>query len=267
VDIHLLTFSAHAIEIELESNGNCFYDKINNFKDAANRLCKQAEALNIFKSITHRDLKYLKDTGFFYNYDKEIFLKKGFGYWIWKPYIVYEKLKELNKNDILIYMDAGCEIYYKNLNKNLKIDNVYLQIDEYIEEMKNQVIKNQFLTTNWMINEESYTKKDVIVQLNVQNRKDILETFQKQSGIFICIKNDLVESIIQKWYEISKDYNMINDETNILKNSSKFLGNRHDQSILSILLKLNNLNTYENLPKILNKVFFYDRNRTGKSVI
>ena len=173
MDIHLLTFSAHITEIE--NNDHCFYKnnhhgfhkKHLNIKDAANRLCKQAETLNLFKSITHRDLKYLKDTGFFYNYDKEIFKEQGFGYWIWKPYIVYEKLKELNKNDILIYMDAGCEIYCKTLNKNLEINNVNLKIDEYFEEMKNQVIKNQFLTpiyyNNKMLNEESYTKKEVLI--------------------------------------------------------------------------------------------------------
>ena len=31
--------------------------------------------------------------------------QRGFGYWLWKPYIILRKLEELNDNDILVYID------------------------------------------------------------------------------------------------------------------------------------------------------------------
>ena len=34
----------------------------------------------------------------------------GAGYWIWKFYIIKQKLTNLANNDILIYTDAGCSI-------------------------------------------------------------------------------------------------------------------------------------------------------------
>jgi hypothetical protein len=32
------------------------------------------------------------------------------GYGVWRPYIIKKKLDEINDNDILIYLDAGCSI-------------------------------------------------------------------------------------------------------------------------------------------------------------
>ena len=32
--------------------------------------------------------------------------RRGYGYWIWKPYIVKEALSTLNENDILLYVDG-----------------------------------------------------------------------------------------------------------------------------------------------------------------
>ena len=49
------------------------------------------------------------------------------GYGIWRPYIIKQKLNEINENDILIYLDAGCSI-----NQHGK-----KRFDEYIEMLNN----------------------------------------------------------------------------------------------------------------------------------
>jgi hypothetical protein len=35
---------------------------------------------------------------------------KGIGYWLWKPFIILESMKDLNEGDIVIYSDCGIEI-------------------------------------------------------------------------------------------------------------------------------------------------------------
>ena len=35
---------------------------------------------------------------------------RGYGYWLWKPYLVRELLSHLDEGDILLYADAGCEV-------------------------------------------------------------------------------------------------------------------------------------------------------------
>jgi len=58
-----------------------------------------------------------KNSGYFDDfkikeYNKELWYnsERGAGWWIWKPYIIYEKLKSMRDNDILVYFDAGCEL-------------------------------------------------------------------------------------------------------------------------------------------------------------
>ena len=34
-------------------------------------------------------------------------MKRGGGYWVWKPYIILEALKSINYGEYLIYTDAG----------------------------------------------------------------------------------------------------------------------------------------------------------------
>ena len=47
----------------------------------------------------------------FYNLNKHTLdQSRGAGYWLWKPYIIYNNLCRLTEGDILIYTDAGVEI-------------------------------------------------------------------------------------------------------------------------------------------------------------
>ena len=49
---------------------------------------------------------------------------RGGGYWIWKSHII-KKINEINDNDILIYLDAGCSINkFVNLYLPPGIDNI-----------------------------------------------------------------------------------------------------------------------------------------------
>ena len=41
--------------------------------------------------------------------------QSGFGFWIWKPKIILDKLKSIDDNDILIYCDAGIHLNSKGL--------------------------------------------------------------------------------------------------------------------------------------------------------
>ena len=71
----------------------------------------QAKNLNFFDNvicetdfINDDEFKVaLKNTKFSSIYN----IEKGYGFWLWKPYIIYKHLCKLNDNDILIYSDPG----------------------------------------------------------------------------------------------------------------------------------------------------------------
>ena len=92
------------------------------FQGSLKRLKKEAEILNIFDKIiiyTPDDLPMHIKANSLMNY------KKGGGYWIWKPYIIWKTLQDY-PNSIVVYIDAGCSIskseewnqYFKFIEKH-----------------------------------------------------------------------------------------------------------------------------------------------------
>ena len=63
-------------------------------------------------------------------------------------------------------------------------------------------------------------------------------------GVLIIKKNNHSIDIINKWYKLSCNYELIND--NISNEIDLFKENRHDQSLFSILVKQNGSIKLEN---------------------
>ena len=70
--------------------------------------------------IRSYDFEYIRKTSF-YKKNIEIFLQPtGIGYWLWKPYIILEAMKDMDNGDMVIYSDCGIEIII-NINELINI--------------------------------------------------------------------------------------------------------------------------------------------------
>ena len=149
---------------------------------------------------------------------------RGGGYWIWKAYIILEEFKKLKDDDILIYIDSdktfmtSIDTYLYNFNKDKSIM-VFQLSDGFVEK-------------NW-------TKMDIFKKLNCDTNKDITDTAQIESGYCILRNNNDSLNFLNQWFDLCKDYHLISDEASIEPNFEGFNENRHDQSLLSCLAKLN----------------------------
>jgi hypothetical protein len=146
---------------------------------------------------------------------------RGGGYWAWKPYIIKKALEQINTDDILLYLDAGCTINLlgsKRFNHYVKIVN-----------------DTKFLGFTSGI-EKNFTKQDVFSELNCNHEK-YYDTEQIISGIFFIKKCILTSSLIDDWFNITRDVHMIDDSSSVEENSKGFIEHRHDQSCLSLLVK------------------------------
>ena len=81
----------------------------NNFKESRLRICKEARRYKYFDKCFFEDRSIINDNMFkdaLNNKEfKKVFNKKrGGGYWIWKPYIIYKNLLKLEENVILVYL-------------------------------------------------------------------------------------------------------------------------------------------------------------------
>lgn len=150
--------------------------------------------------------------------------KRGYGYWIWKPYIVNRTLEQLNENDILLYLDIGFVINYSGEKR----------FRDYLETTKQYDI---VCFNNGQV-EKLWDKGDILDYFKVRDDENILNTEQIMTGIFFIRKNEYTSEIISKWQDIMfNHYNLIDDSPSISDNIEGFRENRHDQSVFSLLLK------------------------------
>jgi hypothetical protein len=198
------------------------------FEKSKKRIQKQAEEMGIFDDIfilSPSDLPNDLPT------DTQKILKqtKGGGYYVWKPIITKKILDTLNTNDILIYVDSGCTLHPAAVDKLL----------EYIELVKHEtkpILKFQMEH----LPEYKYTTSTVFRHFNVLNNNKITDSGQHLGGIFILRKCDISVNIIQEWYTTAIQHPLLfTDVYNHENKHPQFIDSRHDQSIFSVISKIN----------------------------
>jgi hypothetical protein len=149
--------------------------------------------------------------------------RKGNGYYLWKPYFILKTFKEkLKEGDYLIYTDSAM----------LYMNSTY-QIIDFLKE-KNAEMWMYRLT----LFEKKYSKRDAFVLLGVDT-PFYSETYQYMAGIQVYKKSKYTEKFIEQLLYYSQDKRIITDQSNTqgLNNYPGFRANRHDQTVLSLLIK------------------------------
>ena len=149
--------------------------------------------------------------------------ERGGGYWIWKPYIISKRLNEINDNDVLIYLDAGCEL-------NLSGKKRFQEYIEIINKSKTGILSfelyNGFGSGEPLL-EKNWTNEFLFEYFKVNKDSSIRNTTQLVGGILIMRKCKNVMDIF------TDCLNVVNDRPDFFKNCK-----RHDQSILSVIRKI-----------------------------
>lgn len=150
--------------------------------------------------------------------------KRGFGYWLWKPFIVDSILKSLQYDDVLIYIDGRCNIG-KNFSKKISS---FLARDEY------HLIA-------WSIDgcpEREWSSGDVFEKMDLNFESDEALSDQIAATFFVLKKNEHTEMLISQWLKFTEiNKNILSDNKSKAPNYCGFIENRHDQSAFSMILK------------------------------
>jgi glycosyltransferase involved in cell wall biosynthesis len=152
---------------------------------------------------------------------------RGHGYWIWKSRIILTMLQGMNEGDILVYLDAGCEI---NL---LGVDRFKSYID----------LVNQFGFLFFYLKGENFqigqwTKARLLKRFGVyEGAEYILSLPQMESGVLFFKNTNATRCLVKEWADLSieDNYSLINDTKTNDNELISFKENRHDQAILSLL--------------------------------
>lgn len=206
----------------------------NKFHNSVKRICNEAEHLNFFDHIHGFTEMNLKDTDFWNEHGSFVKNNRGYGYWIWKPYLIQKELNKMNNNDILIYCDAGCKINVEGKDR----------LFEYVDMLNHNKDNYGILSFQLEFKERMYTKQKILDHFSVDS-----EYMQNMATVILIKKNNHSTNIINSWYDSCK-YDLINDD--ICNEHPSFIENRHDQSILSVLV-----NKYGSI-KLIDETYFWD---------
>jgi hypothetical protein len=182
------------------------------------------------------------DNEFLKKNERILSLQKGGGYWLWKPYIIYNFLLKMNENDVVFYLDS--KYYFIETFKNLYDDHM-IKNDMLV--FKNKPNEQYYLMKNWC-------KMDVIQKYNIYNEVFNENVNDCWAGAILIKKTPNTINYIKQWLDMASIYEDITDSPSILKNDDAFIEHRHDQSLLNIVLIKNNIKTIFLEKKFLQNV-------------
>lgn len=199
----------------------------NHWRPSMENLCDEAIKYKLFDEVLRfcdEDLE--QDPEFWPRHHEFIKAnKRGGGYWLWKSYLTQKILKTMREDDILVYMDAGCALWpHPEARKRL---------NEYFATVRSHPAGFYGFSTEYP--NAHYTKEDTF--LHFQTSEEDKQKPQIMSGatIWRCCAQTI--QMATEWYEtMSRNYNLIDDTPSKAPNHPEFKENRHDQSILTMLV-------------------------------
>lgn len=145
--------------------------------------------------------------------------RRGFGFWVWKPYLIYKTLMETNIGDVIAYIDSGA-----SWASNIK---------PYIDHMTGDILAFQLKSSK--DTETANTKKELLLYMDM-DRPEVLNSRQILGGYSIWKNTENSRNVAKEWLDIASKKYLI-DDTTCLYNHLGFTDHRHDQSIWSLLCK------------------------------
>ena len=166
---------------------------------------------------------------------------------MWKPYILFKTLSKLNNNDILFYCDSGMQIF----NRNDTINRFNKLFDLVQDEEKCQTGIATFITEGQPAERKEYMYNlvQVFKHFGVESDENMTHSQQCQAGVIVLRKCEKSFNIIKEWFTIAlENPEFFVGDSRIhskYKNEKQFPGfrdHRHDQSVWSLLCKINKVN-------------------------
>lgn len=151
--------------------------------------------------------------------------KRGFGYWIWKPYIINRTLENLSEEDILVYVDGRSGM--PETGKPIRWFDTFL-------------LQKNYDIAAWQMEhiEKQWTTQELVSLLITKDPSEVMNSGQYSATFHAWRVNNRTRHLAKSWLEfILKKPELCRDEPSRIPNDVSFRENRHDQSVFSLLVK------------------------------
>jgi hypothetical protein len=202
---------------------------------ATGRLARQASESGLFEEVVVENEKSLlsREPNFRERFEGWVTTHpRGFGFWIWKPYLISQHLQSLRPGWGLAYMDAGCEILAGASRAR--------RWHDYGEAVSQEGLLSMELPN---CREASWSKGDVLRELRNPGDRD---SGQKLAGIVLIRNTDYARGLVDTWWQAcATSPSLVSDEPSVHPNDPGFIEHRHDQAVWSMVLKNAGVNSIE----------------------
>ncbi len=210
-----------------------------NMKDSLDRIGRQAHSMGVFDDVylyTEEDLPEYGKTRC-----KEIIektgTKKGYAYWCWKSIIINDLLAKMQEGEVLIYSDAGTHLNNNGVGKLKEYIDMAIQNDIWVVELEDIHPIKKWCKKDTI----DYFVEHIVQEDSLSEFMNLLNEPQLEAGTIILIKNEYTVNLMKQWEYLMSEENLhlFDDSPSVASNYPEFKEHRHDQSVLSLLLKAN----------------------------
>ena len=154
----------------------------------------------------------------------------GIGYWRWKPYTILRRLEEMSDGEVLVHADY-----------DLVLANDLRALFCLGQNAARGVAAFHFPC----LTDRGWTKAEAAQSLNASDQ--MLDTSQIYAGLLVLRKTASTLRFVKEWLGwslTSRPINIISDDHDAAKQHRGFMKHRHDQSLLSLLMKRHRIKTF-----------------------
>jgi hypothetical protein len=186
------------------------------------RIMEQAKSFNIFtsiKAINEHDIhEYINQHSEFIQRHPE-----GYGRYIWKPKIIFDKLLSMDDNDILLYCDAGCHLNFRGIAR----------FTEYLKMFETKDVL-AFLTTD-MYKTNHFVKNDAVMSYFPELHRYLRQYMY--AGVVFVKKTPSVLHMINDWLSLCQNYHFLDNSPSIQYSEiSGFCGQDTDNGLFAMCM-------------------------------
>ncbi len=151
--------------------------------------------------------------------------QRGAGLWLFKPFIIKKTFEHMNYGDYCVYADAGCLINPNGIDR----------FEQYLKMIEETGVLSFRMDG---LDEEQYTTEKIFKTLGViDEHPEVRKSGQIMATIIILRKNSNSVKLINDFYNLAINFTSLFSDEHNSGNCSRFIADRNDQSILSVLRK------------------------------
>jgi len=205
-------------------------------KKSLELLKETSEKIGKVDTFIGYDEHWLKSTQFAKRNSFILNNPRGYGFWLWKSFIILETFKTMQYGDIVLYSDAGLKVI-GNLNPLFEVAQ---------NDPNGGIVLFKLPAVGVTAHKaKAWTRRDAFVLTDCDSEK-YWHADMGNGAVSLWKKTDKNVAFVKEWLRYLKDPRIIMDGPNMAgqPNFIDFKDHRHDQSVLTILATKYNLELF-----------------------